>query len=71
MIEQEQFCSPPRTELCETQNWIRQTMRDVWESKNWEGLCCIPWQMLGPELKLTKKVTVDKEGAAPPLPFCS
>ena len=49
-------------------NWIRQTLRDVLESKNREGLCGIPWQMLGPELKLTKKVTFDKEGAAPPLP---
>ena len=26
------------------------------------------WQMVAPELKLTKKVAADKEGARPPLP---
>ena len=26
------------------------------------------WQMVAPELKLTKKVTTDKEGAGPPMP---
>ena len=33
-----------------------------------EGLCGALWQMVSPELKLTKKVTADKEGAGPPLP---
>ena len=47
---------------------MRQTLRDAWKSTNWEGLCGIPWQMLDKELKLTKKVTDDKEGAEPPLP---
>ena len=28
-----------------------------------EGLCGTPWQMVAPELKWTKKVTADKEGA--------
>ena len=28
----------------------------------------IPWQMVAPELKLTKKVTAEREGARPPLP---
>ena len=51
-----------KNEVVRGTNWIRQTLRDVWESKNLEGLCGIPWQMLGPELKLTKKVEVDKEG---------
>ena len=46
----------------------RQTLSDAWESTNWEGMCGIPWQMVAPELKLTKKVTADKEGAGPPLP---
>ena len=44
------------------------TLSDAWESTNWEGLCGTPWQMVAPELKLTKKVTADKEGAETPLP---
>ena len=31
-------------------------------------LCGTPWQMVAPELMLTKKVTSDKGGAGPPLP---
>ena len=61
--------------MCITKNgvvrgksWTRQTLSDAWESTNWEGLCGTPWQMVPPELKLTKKVTADKEGAGPPLP---
>ena len=61
--------------LCIIQNgvvrgisWTRQTLSDAWQSTKWEGLCGIPWQMGSPELKLTKKVTVDKEGSGPPLP---
>ena len=61
--------------LCITKNgvvrgrsWTRQTLSDAWESTNWEGLCGTPWQMVASELKLTKKVTADKEGAGPPLP---
>ena len=46
-------------------SWTRQTLSDAWESTNWEGLCVFPWQMLAPELKLTKKVKADKEGAGP------
>ena len=38
----------------------RQTLSDAWESTNWEGLNGTPWQMVALELKLTKKVTVDK-----------
>ena len=34
---------------------------------NWDGLCGTPWQMVAPDLKVTKKVTADKEGAGPPL----
>ena len=49
-------------------NWTRQTLSDAWESTKWEGLCGAPWQTVAPELKLTKKVTADKEGAGPPLP---
>ena len=55
--------------LCITKNgvargksWTRQTLSDAWESTNWEGLCGTPWHMVAPELKLTKKVTADKEG---------
>ena len=46
-------------------SWTRQTLGDAWESMNWEGLCGISWQMVAPELKLTKKVTRNKEGAGP------
>ena len=49
-------------------SWRRQTLSDAWESTNWEGLCGTPWQKVAPELKLTKRVTGDKEGAGPPLP---
>ena len=61
MIEQEQFCALPGTELCEAKSWTRQTLGDAWESTNWEGLRGTPWQMVAPEWKLTKKVTADKE----------
>ena len=61
--------------MCITKNgvvrgksWTRQTLSDAWESTNWGGLCGTPWQMVAPELKLTKKVAADKEGAGPPLP---
>ena len=61
--------------LCITKNgvvrgnsWTRQTLSDAWESMNWEGWWGIPWQMVAPELKLTEKVTRNKEGAGPPLP---
>ena len=37
-------------------SWTRQTLSDVWESTNCEGSCGTPWQMVAPELKLTKKV---------------
>ena len=49
-------------------SWTRQTLSDAWESTNWKGLCGTPWQMVAQELKLTKKVTADEEGAGPPLP---
>ena len=45
----------------------RQTLSDAWESTNWEGLNGTPWQMVAPELKMTKKVTVDK-GVGHPSP---
>ena len=60
--------------LCITKNGVvrgksrsRQTLSGALESTNWEGLCGSPWQV-APELKLTKKVTADKEGAGPPWP---
>ena len=46
-------------------SWTRQTLSDAWESTDWEGLCATPWQMVAPELNLTKKITADKEGAGP------
>ena len=44
-------------------SWTRQTLSDAWDAKDWNGLCGTPWQMVAPELKLTKKVTADKDGA--------
>ena len=49
-------------------SWTRQTLSNVLESTNWEGLCGTPWQLVAPELKLAKNVSADKEGAGPPLP---
>ena len=54
--------------VVQCKSWTRQTLSDARESRNWEGLCGTPWQMVAQELKLTKKVTADKEGAGPPLP---
>ena len=61
--------------MCITKNrvvrgksWTRQTPSDAWELTNSEGLCGTPWQMVATELKLTKKVAADKEGAGSPLP---
>ena len=51
------------TVMCITKNgvaqgksWTRQTLSDAWDATNWDG-CGTPWQMVAPELKLTKKVT--------------
>ena len=49
-------------------SWTRQTLSDAWESRNWEGLCGTPRQMVTRELRLTQKVTADKEGAGAKLP---
>ena len=46
-------------------SWTRQTLSDAWESTNWEGLCGTLWQMVAPELKLTKKVTADRGSGTP------
>ena len=51
-----------------SKSWTRQTLVEAWESTNWDGMCRTPWQMVASELKLTKKVTADKEGAGSPLP---
>ena len=49
-------------------SWTRHALSDAWDATNWDGLCGRPWQMVAPELKFTKKVTADREGAGPPLP---
>ena len=54
-----------KTGVLRGKSWTRQTLSDAWESTNWEGLCGTPWQMVAQELRLTKKVTADKEGAGP------
>ena len=48
---------------------LRQPTNEAWVATNWDGLCGAPWQMVAPDLKLTKKVASDKEGAGPPLPI--
>ena len=68
MIEKEEFGALPRKGFVRGKSWTRQTLIDAWESTDWKGLCGTPWQMVAPELKLTKEVTADKEGAGPPLP---
>ena len=50
---------------CARQSWTRQTLSDACDATNWEGLCGTPWLQ---KLKLTEKVTADKEGAGLPLP---
>ena len=61
--------------LCITKNgvvrgksWTRQRLGDAWDATIWDGYWCTPCQVVVPELKLTKKVTADKEGTGPPLP---
>ena len=60
--------------LCITKNGVVRGKLDKTDGKRClridklGRLCGAPWQMLAPELKLTKKVTADKEGAGPPLP---
>ena len=39
----------------------RQTLSDAWDATNWDSLCGIPWQMVAREVRLTEKVTTDKE----------
>ena len=60
--------------LCNTKNgvvrgksWTRQTLSDAWGSTDWEDLCGTPWQMVPPELKLTRKVTADKKRSGTPI----
>ena len=48
-------------------SWTRQPLNDAWNATNWNGLCGTPWQTVAPELRLTKKVTADREGAGPPI----
>ena len=60
-------CALPRMELCEAKKAAQDRLSDAWESTNWEGWCGTPWQTMAPELKLTKKVTADTEGAGPPV----
>ena len=48
-------------------SWTRQTVSDACDTTNWDSLCGTPCQMVAPEVRLTKKVTTDKEGAGPAL----
>ena len=47
-------------------SWRRQS--DALDATNLDSLCVTPCQMVAPEVRLTKKVTADKEGAEPPFP---
>ena len=68
MIKQELFCASPREELCEAKVGQDRLWVMLLESMNWKGLCGTPWRVAAPEVKLTKKVTADREGAGLPLP---
>ena len=46
----------------------RRTLSDAWDATNWTAFVVTPWQLVAPEVRLTKKVTTDKEGAEPLLP---
>ena len=50
------------------ESWTRQPLSDAWDATNWDNLRGAPRQMVAPEVKMTKKVAADKEGAGPPLP---
>ena len=49
-------------------SWTSQPLNSAWDATNWDDLCGTPWQMVALELKWTKQVTSDIEGAGPPLP---
>ena len=49
-------------------SWTRQSLSDAWDATKWDNLSGTSWQMVALEMRLTKKVTADKEGAGPPLP---
>ena len=55
-----------RAVLCITKNAVPRRTSST-KQPNCDGLCGTPWQMVAPELKLTKQVTSDK-GAETPLP---
>ena len=56
MIEQEQLLCITKNGVVCSKCWTRQTLNDAsWDATNWDGLCDTPWQMVAPELKLTKK----------------
>ena len=67
MIEQEQFQTSSRVELCEAKSRARQTLSDAWESTIREDLFDNPWHrrlhaaIVG--TKLRKKFITDEEGA--------
>ena len=57
------FLCITKNEVVRGKSWTRQTLSDAWDATNWDGLCGTPWQMVAPDLKLTKKATADREGA--------
>ena len=46
----------------------KQPLNDAWDAANWDGLCGTLWQMVAPELTLTKKKYIKKKEAGLPLP---
>ena len=49
-------------------SWTRHTLSDAWNATDWDNLCGTPRQMVALGVRLTEKVTADKEGAGPRLP---
>ena len=48
-------------------SWTRQTLSDAWTRRTGTAWVARRGKRLAPELKRTKKVTADREGAGPPL----
>ena len=61
-------CALPRMELCEAKVGRDRHWAMLGNRRIGKGLCGTPWQMVAPEVRLTSKVTADKEGAGLPLP---
>ena len=67
MIEQGQFLCMTKNGVVRGKSWTRHKVM-LGDRRTGKVCVVLPWQKVAPELKLTKKVTADKEVAGPPLP---